>query len=162
MTFFVSACTVMALKILWFYVSFNISTYRNEYLAMAAGARSSLPPERWLPSPLSCSFSTRWYLIFMILISDTYYLFVLLPSSESHEMSIISWSWNGDTSGTTNICMAQLVCELLEFISVKVIIIPKYVVMTWSRCALNTWNDYQIGITNYSQSFPISPWWEQR
>ena len=42
-----------------------ISTSRSivySYLAMAAGALSSLPPDRWLPSPLSCSFSTRWYL----------------------------------------------------------------------------------------------------
>jgi hypothetical protein len=41
MTFLVTACTVIA-------------------RAMAPGVRSSLQADWWLPSPESCSFSTRW------------------------------------------------------------------------------------------------------
>lgn len=44
------------------YMTFLVSAWTVMARAMAAGARSSEPPDRWLPSPLSCSFSTRWYL----------------------------------------------------------------------------------------------------
>ena len=53
-------------------------------------------------------------------------------------MRIICWSWDWNRSGTTDISMTQLKCELLKFIGVKMVVIPKNMVMGWSTCTLYT------------------------
>ncbi len=47
---------------IWFRIRNTAGNTGLLYLARAAGARSSEPLDTWLPSTLSCSFSTRWYL----------------------------------------------------------------------------------------------------
>ena len=55
----------------------------------------------------------------------------ILPGSEGHKMSIICWSWDGYTPGTSDICMTKLIGQLLELVCFKMIVIPKDMIMTW-------------------------------
>ncbi len=58
------------------------------YLARAAGARSSEPLDTWLPSTLSCSFSTRWYLN-----TAWFYLLRRMFRIRIFRTDLVFWSW---------------------------------------------------------------------
>lgn len=122
MTFFVSACTVIA-------------------RAMAPGVLSSEQPLWWDPSPESCSFSTKWYLRDK---SNKWILHSIpfhpvnpnSPRPERHKMRVISWRWNWHGTGASDISVAQLIRQTLQFVRVEVVVVPQHVVMRWSARAL--------------------------
>ena len=47
---------------------------------------------------------------------------------------------DGDRSGAPDVGVAQLVGQLLQLVSIEMIIIPQHVVVTWPRRALDTCN----------------------
>ena len=85
-----------------------------------------------------------WYMFVLQSIRVSWHLFLkknkiyiyFLP--KCYQMRIICWSWDWNRSGTTDISMTQLKCELLKFIGVKMVVIPKNMVMGWSTCTLYT------------------------
>ena len=44
-------------------------------------------------------------------------------------MCVVGWRWYGDGPGTTDVGVAQLVGEGLEFVSCEVVLIPQHVVV---------------------------------
>ena len=44
-------------------------------------------------------------------------------------MCIVSWGWDGYTSSTPHVGVAQLVRQHLQLVSVKMVVIPEDVVM---------------------------------
>ena len=45
-------------------------------------------------------------------------------------MSIVSWSWDGDRPGAPDIGVTQLIGQLLQLISVKMVVIPQDMIVT--------------------------------
>ena len=64
----------------------------------------------------------------------------VVAGTEGNEVSVVRRSRNGDTACAADVSVAQLVGQLLQLVSIEMIIIPKDVVVTWSRCALDTCN----------------------
>ena len=54
-------------------------------------------------------------------------------------MSVVSGGGDGDGAGAADVGVAQLICQLLQLVSIKVIIIPEDVVVAGSGGALDTW-----------------------
>jgi len=65
-------------------------------------------------------------------------LYQVVAGPESHKMSIVGWGWDGDGSGAPDVGVAQLIGQLLQFISLKPVIIPEYVVVGWSAGPLDS------------------------
>ena len=57
---------------------------------------------------------------------------------ECHQVRVVGRGWNADRPGATDICVAELICELLQLVGVKVIVIPEYMVVAWPAGALDT------------------------
>ena len=55
-------------------------------------------------------------------------------------MGVVRRGGDGDGASAPDVGVAQLVGQLLQLVSIEMIIIPKDVVVTWSRCALDTCN----------------------
>lgn len=53
----------------------------------------------------------------------------VIASSESHQMSVVSWCWDGDGPGAAHVGVAQLVGEDLQLIRREVVVVPEHVVM---------------------------------
>lgn len=53
----------------------------------------------------------------------------VIASSESHQMGVISWRWDGDGPGAAHVGVAQLVGEHLQLIRREVVVVPEHVVM---------------------------------
>lgn len=66
----------------------------------------------------------------------------VIPSSEGHQVSIISRGRYGDRAGTPDVCMTQLVGEALQLVAVKVVVIPQNMVVAGSTGALQNKTDY--------------------
>jgi len=61
----------------------------------------------------------------------------MITGSEGHKMSVVSGSRNRDTPCATDIGVTELIGQLLELVSLKPIIIPEHVVVTWPACPLD-------------------------
>ena len=53
-------------------------------------------------------------------------------------MSVVCWRRDGDRPGAPHICVTQLIGELLQLVSIKVIVVPEDVVVTGTGGALDT------------------------
>lgn len=62
----------------------------------------------------------------------------MVTGSEGHKTSIVGWCRDGHRSGTTYVCMAQLVSQNLQLISRETIVIPQDVVMRRPAGTLKT------------------------
>ena len=54
-------------------------------------------------------------------------------------MSVVCWGGDGDRACAPDVGVTQLVGQLLQFVSVKVVIIPEDVVVAGPGGALDTW-----------------------
>lgn len=60
----------------------------------------------------------------------------VVPRAESNKVSIVSRGRNGYGTCAADVSVTQLVGEALELVSVKVVVIPKYVVVARTARAL--------------------------
>ena len=60
------------------------------------------------------------------------------PSSEGDQVGVVGGGGDGDAPGAPDVGVAQLVGQLLQLVSVKVVIIPEHVVVARPRGALDT------------------------
>jgi len=51
---------------------------------------------------------------------------------------IVSWGWDRDTPGAANVGVTQLVGELLQLVSVEMVVVPQHVVVTRAGGSLDT------------------------
>ena len=61
-----------------------------------------------------------------------------LPGSESYKMSIVGRSGNTNRPGAPHVRVAQLVGQLLQLVSLEVVVIPQHVVVAGTRGSLDT------------------------
>ena len=64
----------------------------------------------------------------------------MVAGSEGHQVGVVSRGRDGDGPGAPDVGVAQLVGQLLQLVSIEMIIIPEDVVVTWPRRALDTCN----------------------
>ena len=62
----------------------------------------------------------------------------LLPGSEGHEVRVVGGGGDGDGARAPHVGVAQLVGQLLELVSVEVVVIPEDVIVAGPRRALDT------------------------
>lgn len=70
----------------------------------------------------------------------------VVPRSECHQPSIVSWGWDGDRAGAAHIGMAQLVGEDLQLICSEPVVIPEHVVMGGPARTLNACMTAQVKV----------------
>ena len=68
-------------------------------------------------------------------------------------MCIVSWGWDRNAPGAANIGVAQLVGELLQLVSVEMVIIPEHVVVTRAGGSLDTCTQLFVDIVGIMKSF---------
>jgi len=62
----------------------------------------------------------------------------VIPRSEGDQMSVVCGSGDGDGACAADVCVTQLVGQLLELVSIKMIIIPEHVIVAGAGGALDT------------------------
>jgi len=60
----------------------------------------------------------------------------MVSGAKSHQVSVVRRRGNGDRSGASGVCVAQLVSEDLQLVGHEVVVVPQDVVTRWSRSAL--------------------------
>ena len=68
----------------------------------------------------------------------------MVAGSEGHQVGVVSRGRNGDGPGAPDVGVAELVGQLLELVSIEMIIVPQNVVVAGPRCALDTCNQVVI------------------
>ena len=53
-------------------------------------------------------------------------------------MCIVSWGWDRDAPGAANIGVTELVGQLLQLVSVEMVVIPQHMVVTRAGGSLDT------------------------
>jgi len=73
----------------------------------------------------------------------------VVSCTESNQVSIVSWSWNWNRSGASDISMAQLVRKFLKHVRLVVVVIMKHMVVRWSWGTLDSsvWAEIEIILT---------------
>ena len=56
--------------------------------------------------------------------------------SESHQVSIIRWCRDANASCASDVSVTQLVGELLQVISIEIVVVPQHVVVSRTRSSL--------------------------
>ena len=64
----------------------------------------------------------------------------MVASSEGHQVGVVRRGGDGDGPGAPDVGVAQLVGQLLELVSIEMIIVPQNVVVAGSGGALDTCN----------------------
>ena len=64
--------------------------------------------------------------------------------------------WNADRPGATDICVAELICELLQLVGIKVIVVPEYMVVARPAGALDTLVRAKVKSNSVGCLMPIS------
>ena len=62
----------------------------------------------------------------------------MVARPESYQVSVVGRCRDRHRAGAPNIGVAQLKGQLLQFISIKSIVIPKHMVVTWPRGTLDS------------------------
>ena len=62
-----------------------------------------------------------------------------VPRSKGDQMSVVCGSGDGDGACAADVCVTQLVGQLLELVSIKMIIIPEHMIVAGAGGALDTW-----------------------
>ena len=79
---------------------------------------------------VSVEHACRLYVVLLV--------YDVVPGPDGHQVSVVGGGGDGDAPGAPDVGVAQLVGQLLQLISVKVVIIPEHVVVTRPRGALDT------------------------
>lgn len=53
----------------------------------------------------------------------------VIASTESHQMGVVGWCWDGNWPGAAHIGVAELVREDLQFIWREVVVVPEHMVV---------------------------------
>lgn len=61
-------------------------------------------------------------------------------------MRVVSWRRNGNRSGASDVSVAKLVGQALQFVGVEVVVVPQDVIVGRSTCALNTLMTAQVEV----------------
>ena len=59
-------------------------------------------------------------------------------------MSVVCWSWDGDGPCAPHIGVAQLVGQLLQLVSIEMIVVPEDMIVAGTRCALDTYTEKRL------------------
>jgi len=65
-------------------------------------------------------------------------LYQVISASECDQVSVVGRGRDGDRSGTAHVGVAQLVGQLLQLVSLKPVVIPENVVVSWSGGSLDS------------------------
>lgn len=125
-------------------------------LAKACWSRPLLWPDVWLPSALKRQHFRRFRWVnaawFPKAFCDhlpeasksgyeplpvMFFVHQVIASTESYQMGIIGWCWDGNWAGAAHIRVAKLVGKDLEFIWWEVVVIPQHMVVRWPAGSLH-------------------------
>ena len=71
-----------------------------------------------------------------------FFLHQVVASTESHQVCIVGWGWNGHRPCAAHIGVTQLVGQDLQLIGCEAVVIPKHVVVRRSTRTLQEKNPY--------------------
>ena len=84
------------------------------------------------PSKLALVVDVEGGVLDVVLLVDD-----VVPGPDGHQVGVVGGGGDGDRPGAPGVGVAQLVGQLLQLVSIEVVVIPEDVVVTRPACALN-------------------------
>ena len=79
------------------------------------------------------------------------FLHQVVPGPEGHQVGVVGRGGDGDGPGAPDVGVAQLVGQLLQLVSVEMVIIPEDVIVAGTRGSLDTCNE-SVSLQCYSDT----------